>query len=454
MKVCKFGGTSLADARQLCKVVDIVLSDNDRRIIVVSAPGKRSKTDTKVTDMLIACAENRLAGGDAAAEISAVVERYAAICRELGVAENVSRDVEANIKAVVAGDISKRERYLDAVKAAGEDNSARVVAAELVRRGVKARYLNPKDAGMLLTDEFGNAQLLPESYAKLATIRDYDGLTVFPGFFGYTRVGAVATFPRGGSDITGAILAAAVKADVYENFTDVDSVFCVDPSIVPNPAAISELTYHEMRELSYAGFSVLHEEAILPTAHAGIAICIKNTNNPDAPGTMIVPRHSRQQSRVVGVASDVGFCTIYVDKYLMNREVGFGRRLLEILEKEGLSFEHIPSGIDNISVILREKAFGPEAEKRVIADIRNVLGADDVEVEHGLALVMVVGEGMRFTVGVAARATQAFANAGVNIEMINQGSSEISIMFGVKANDRRKAVAALYNEFFGENAGA
>jgi aspartate kinase len=448
MKVCKFGGTSLADASQVRKVADIVLSDPDRRVVVVSAPGKRETGDTKVTDMLIACAEARLAGQDPAGPMALVAARFSSLCAELGLASAVATDIAAHLRAVVESDASHKGRYMDAVKAAGEDNSARLVAAEFVRRGVQARYLNPGDAGLLLTEEFGNAQLLAESYVRLSEIGKYPGITIFPGFFGYTRSGHVATFPRGGSDITGAILAAALKADLYENFTDVDSVFAVDPRLVPGAAAIPELTYREMRELSYAGFSVLHEEAILPTARAGVAICIKNTNNPSAAGTMIVPRHHSSGSRVVGIASDDGFCSIYLEKYLMNREVGFGRKLLEILEKEGIPFEHMPSGIDNVSVIVREKWFSPEVEKRVLERIRKDLGVNDAEVERGLAIVMIVGEGMRFTVGMAARAAAALSEAGVNIEMINQGSSEISMMFGVKAVSRKQAVVSLYRAFF------
>ncbi|MGQ9663609.1 MAG: ACT domain-containing protein, partial [Kiritimatiellia bacterium] len=274
------------------------------------------------------------------------------------------------------------------------------------------------------------------------------GIQVFPGDYGYTREGHVVTFPRGGSDITGAILAAAVGATIYENFTDVDGVFAADPAIVWDAVPIAEMTYREMRELSYSGFSVLHDEAIIPAVRAGIPICIKNTNRPELPGTMIVPEHRHATPRVVGIASSAGFCTVFVGKYLMNREVGFGRRLLQIFEEEGISFEHTPSGIDNMSVIVREQQFGPEVEQRVGEVIRTRMAVDALRVERGLALIMVVGEGMRYQVGIAARATRALADASVNIEMMNQGSSEISMMFGVKAEEREKAVRALYDAFF------
>jgi len=249
----------------------------------------------------------------------------------------------------------------------------------------------------------------------------------------YSPAGEVVTFPRGGSDITGAILAAAVKADVYENFTDVDSVLVTNPDVVPGARPLPELTYREMRELSYAGFGVFHEEALEPVFHAGVPVHIKNTNNPSAPGTQIVFERHYPLGQVAGIAAAAGFCSIYVSKYLMNREVGFGRRLLEIIEDEGLSYEHTPSGIDNISVILREAQFDAATEARVVDRIRRELDVDDVSVERGLALVMIVGECMRHVVGVAARACGVFAKAGVNIEMINQGSSEVSMMFGVTA---------------------
>ena len=453
MKVCKFGGTSLADAGQVTKVCDIVAAEPDRRIVVVSAPGKRHAKDTKVTDLLIACAEKRLAGQATEGALNAVIRRFAEIQEGLNLPVGLTAQIADSIRDRVNGDPSHRARYLDGIKAAGEDNCAKLVAAELDRRGLHARYLSPREAGMLLTDEYGNAQLLPESYENLARLRREEGIIVFPGFFGFTKGGEVVTFPRGGSDITGSILAAAVKADVYENFTDQDFVFAADPRVVPNAAPIAELTYREMRELSYAGFGILHEEAVIPAVQAGVPICIRNTNRPHLPGTRIVLHRIEKPGTVVGVASSTGFCAIYVSKYLMNREIGFGRRLLQILEDETLSYEHMPSGIDDLSVILRESGFDPATEARVLNRIRSELKVDDIEVERGLALIMVVGEGMHYAVGVAAKATRALADAGVNIEMLNQGSSEISMMFGVKAKARDEAVRALYGAFFGETAG-
>lgn len=450
MKVCKFGGSSVASAEQIRKICNIVLADTERRIVVVSAPGKRSKYDVKVTDLLIACAEARLDGRSADEPLAAVIERYKSICDELGVEEKVANNIAANLRTTVLGDTSHAGRYLDAVKAAGEDNCARVVAGELRNLGLDASYVNPGDAGLLLSDDYGNARLLPESGEKLSKLRDSEGVVVFPGFFGYTLDGEVVTFSRGGSDITGSILAAAVDAGVYENFTDVDSVLAADPSIVENAAPVKEITFREMRELSYAGFGVLHDEAVIPAVRAGIPICIKNTNAPELPGTMIVSEHMDVASRVVGIAANDGFCTVYVRKYLMNREVGFGRKLLQIFEEEGISFEHTPSGIDDMSVIIKEKEFSAETEKLITKRIMKELNADNVAVERGQALIMVVGEGMRYKIGFASQATQAFADANANIEMINQGSSEISMMFGVKAEDCDRVILSLHKTFFEE----
>lgn len=449
MKVCKFGGSSVADAETVAHVCDIVLADPDRRIVVVSAPGKRDATDTKVTDMLIACAELALAGAPTEAHVHDITERFRNIQVGLDVPEDIAAIIHADLQARVAQvDKMPAAMFMDLMKAGGEDNSAKVIAAVLRHRGAKARYVNPGEAGLLLTADFGDAQLLPASYEKLASLGEGDDIVVFPGFFGQTPEGDIATFPRGGSDITGSILAAAVKADSYENFTDVDSVFAADPRIVPNAIAITELSFREMRELAYAGFSVVHDEAIIPAVHAGIPIYVKNTHSPENPGTRIVPQHDSSTSRVVGIASSSGFCTISVRKVLMNREIGFGRRLLHILEDEGISYEHTPSGIDDMSIVLKEKNLDSDRESQVLARIRQDLDVDDVSVERGLALLMIVGEGMRYAVGMAATATAALAKAKVNIEMMNQGSSEISMMFGIKAEARERAVRSLYQAFF------
>ena len=448
MKVVKFGGSSLASGEQLEKVYGIVTSDQERKVVVVSAPGKRSPEDIKVTDLLIACAEKRLNDENLSTEFNMLLERYGSIATELNLPVEVMHSIEEDFLRVINGDRSFRDKYIDAVKASGEDNNAKLIAAYFQSMGTKATYVNPKAAGLYVSDEPGNAQVLPESYEQLYKLREMEGIVIFPGFFGFTLDGHIATFSRSGSDITGSILANGVKANVYENFTDVDAVFSVNPTIVNNPKEIKELTYREMRELSYAGFSVFHDEALIPAFRAGIPVNVRNTNNPSAPGTLIVNARDHANGPVTGIASDKGFCSIYISKYLMNRELGFGRKLLQILEDNEISYEHIPSGIDDITVILRENQLDEAKEEKIVNRIYKELHVDKVEVEHGLSLLMIVGEGMRHNVGTTARASLALAEAGVNIEMINQGSSEVSMMFGIKAIHEKRAVQALYNAFF------
>ena len=448
MKVVKFGGTSLATGDQLEKVFEIVVSDPQRKIVVVSAPGKRFSSDTKVTDLLIACGESWLNGARDQYLFDMVIDRYRSIAEDLSITGPVVDRIAADLLMILNGDKTDDGQFMDAVKASGEDNNAKLVAAYFQAKGVDAEYVNPREAGLIVSDEPGNAQVLPESYENLFHLRNRKGIVVFPGFFGYTKEGKVMTFPRSGSDITGSILANAVKAELYENYTDVDAVFSVNPTIVNKPKEISVLTYREMRELSYAGFSVLHDEALIPAFRAGIPVNIKNTNNPSSPGTMIVSEKELTNGPVVGIASDNDFCSIYVSKYLMNREIGFGRKLLQILEDLNLSYEHVPSGIDDLTVILRQNQMDSELEGIIINRIKDELDADEVKIEHNLSLIMIVGEGMRSNVGTVARASKALANANINIEMVNQGSSEVSMMFGVKELYEKRAVAALYNEFF------
>ena len=451
LKVSKFGGSSLASGEQVRRVCDIITADPERRLIVVSAPGKRHSQDIKVTDLLIAAASERLMGKIGASECAEAIERYRNIASELELPDEVVEPIAKDLTQRLENSITDKDLYMDMMKAGGEDNCARLIAQALQARGVEAHYVNPKDAGLLLSDEPGNAQVLPEAYNRLRSLSERPGITIFPGFFGYSKEGNIVTFSRGGSDITGAILASTVRAEVYENFTDVDSVFAANPSIVSNPAPILELTYSEMRELSYAGFSVFHDEALEPVYRAMVPVHIRNTNNPKATGTLIVPHRTSREIPVVGIAAMSNVCCIYLSKYLMNRQVGFGRRLLQILEGENISFEHIPSGIDNMSVILREENMPVEKEKRVVEKIRQTLAPEDIFVERDLSLIMVVGEGMRHTVGIASRATGALARAATNIEMINQGSNEVSMMFGVKSTDMDIAVQALYKEFFNDN---
>ncbi|MGG0670156.1 aspartate kinase [Sporosarcina koreensis] len=448
MKVCKFGGTSVATADQIRKVVDIVTSDSDRKIVVVSAPGKRFSDDIKVTDLLIRLGERALANEDTESDLLEVVDRYRSIAESLGLDSDIIEKIEHDLRDRISRDKEDTLLFMDTMKAAGEDNNAKLIAAYFQFIGVEAKYVCPRDGGLLVNDRPDRVRALPEGDERLAALRDEPGIIVFPGFFGYTEDGTLRTFNRGGSDITGSIIAAAVKADLYENFTDVDSVFAANPTVIENPVAIEKMTYREMRELAYAGFSVFHDEALIPAFRKSIPVSIKNTNNPDAPGTLIVKERDYNEQQVIGIAADSGFTAIYVDKYLMNLEIGFGRRLLQIFEEEGISYEHTPSGIDNLSIIIRSRFMTDEMEKRIVERIHKELEPDAVIVEHDYSMIVLVGEGMQYTTGLAARAATAIARSGSNIEMINQGSSEVSLVFGVKVQDETKSLKELYKEFF------
>ena len=449
MKVCKFGGTSVASAEQIKKVVDIVQSDESRKIIVVSAPGKRFSDDEKVTDLLIQLAETALQNKNIESPLDAVLTRYRSIANDLGLDHTVIEIIENDLRDRLQTSLEDQTLFTDTIKAAGEDNNAKLIAAYFNHIGIKAHYACPRESGLLVNERPARVQALPEGYSQLEKLKEKDGIIVFPGFFGYTKSGTLRTFNRGGSDITGSLVAAAVRAELYENFTDVDSVFAANPNVVEQPIAIDQMTYREMRELSYAGFSVFHDEALMPAFLRSVPVCIKNTNNPEAPGTMIVQDRDHSTRPVIGIAADSGFTTLFVEKYLMNQEVGFGRRLLEILEDEGISFEHTPSGIDNMSVIIRNRFLTDENKKKVIERIKQELCADDVHFrETEYSMIVLVGEGMRHTKGLAARAALAIARTDSNIEMINQGSSEVSLVFGVQKKDEDKILKGLYKEFF------
>jgi aspartate kinase len=448
MNVIKFGGSSLASGEQLKKVLQIVKDDPKRKIVVVSAPGKRSSQDAKVTDLLIKLGTTALSGQDVQEKLEKVLCRYRRISEELELESVVIDEIKTNLLLLTAGDKTFPDYYLDAFKASGEDNNAKLITAYFNKEGVPARYVNPKEAGLYVTDEPGNAQILTESYTNLYDLRKTREVIIFPGFFGYTKKGKICTFSRGGSDITGAVLANAVHASLYENFTDVDAICVANPSIIMNPCGIKELTYREMRELSYAGFSVLHDEALYPAFKQGIPVQIKNTNNPKALGTSILKKRQSDEQSVVGIASSTGFCSIYIEKYLMNREIGFGRRVLEILEDQKVSYEHMPSGIDDLTIIIRDNQLSKEGEVLLLNRLKNELSADSVVIERDLALIMIVGEGMCRKIGTMAKVATAFAENQINIDMVNQGASEVSVMYGISADKEELAIKALYHAFF------
>jgi aspartate kinase len=448
MKVVKFGGSSLASAGQLEKVFNIVQSDSERRFVVVSAPGKRNAEDTKVTDALIKYYREYVDGKDVTASQEWIINRYQAMVDELGFSANSMKKIAENIISLATLPINDNEFLYDTFLSAGEDNNAKLIAEYFTFRGLPARYVHPKKAGIIVSSEPGNARILPSSYDKIEELQNAEEVLIIPGFFGVTVDNQICTFSRGGSDITGSIVAAGVKADLYENFTDVDGIFAAHPGIIKHPHSIKELTYREMRELAYAGFSVLHDEALLPAYRGRIPLVIKNTNNPSHPGTRIVLDHTDQTLPVVGIAADDGFVSINISKYLMNREVGFGRKVLQILEDLNIRFEHMPTGIDDLSIVLRNRELTPIKEAEILRQLKTKMEVDKAEIEHGLSIIMIVGENMKSHVGVTATATSALSDQNVNLAMISQGASEVSVMFVVKTEEKEKALQALYAAFF------
>lgn len=448
MKVIKFGGSSLASSQQLNKVLAIVQSDSERRFVVVSAPGKRNDDDTKVTDALIDYYNAYTTGKEVHSHQEWIINRYKDIISELNLPLGILEDISDAIKSLATLPIKENPFLYDTFLAAGEDNNAKLIAHFFNHNGLKARYIHPKQAGLIVSSEPGNARILPSSYDKIENLRDSKEILIIPGFFGVTRDDQICTFSRGGSDITGSIIAAGVKADLYENFTDVNGIFAAHPGVIHKPHSIPELTYKEMRELAYAGFSVLHDEALIPAYRGKIPLVIKNTNNPDHPGTKIVLKHQVDDIPVVGIAGDNDFVSIDMSKYLMNREVGFGRKVLQILEDLNIRFEHMPTGIDDLSIVLRARELTPIKEQEIIAQLTRKLEVDHVEIQRDLSIIMIVGENMKSHVGVTATATKALSDEHINLAMISQGASEVSVMFVIKTIDEKQAITALYNAFF------
>lgn len=448
--VCKFGGSSLASAEQIRKVRDIIHKDPHRRFIVVSAPGKQYPEQSKITDLLISVASAVSHDYEGTKIIDEIAERYGTISKSL--------ELETDYAEIVRDDIKKRiETYrhdfvalTDALKAAGEDNNAKMIAEYLRNSGLPATYVSPAEAGFYLSSTKGVVKPLPETYENLRqTLLGRSDIVVFPGFFGINKEdNSVLTFSRGGSDITGSILAAALNADVYENWTDVDAVYSVHPGLVRDPHPIFEMTYDEMRELAYTGFTVLHEAALEPVRRNNIPLQIKNTNNPSAPGTLIVGKRTDYDGIMTGISGKKGFCILHIEKYLMNSEVGFALEVMKILADYNIPFEHMPSGIDSLSIVLREEVFTPDKERLVVTRVLRELEVDACYVTHGLALVMAVGAAMKSAVGVLGRAVNALSRAGINIELVVQGPSEISILFGIKDTMCNYAVRELYKSFF------
>ncbi|MBN1576197.1 MAG: aspartate kinase [Chitinispirillaceae bacterium] len=448
--VCKFGGSSVASSEKLQHIVHIIQENPRRRCIVLSAPGKAPGCPVKITDLLIDTVNKVLNNEKFDVILNRIKQRFHAIYRQLNLSSDQIDSILKDLDDRFNFSKDHPGRFRDLIVSAGEDLNCRLFALYLISVGINARYINPRDAGMAVTPVFGDAQPLPACAIQMACLKEAcaETIVIFPGFFGYTAEGDIATFSRGGSDLTGSLLAEALDAAEYENWTDVDGIFSAHPAMVDAPLQIPALTYKEMRELSYMGFNVLHEEAVKPVMRKKIPIRLRNTNNLTNEGTLIVSERLPSERDVIGVASSSGYCSFTLQKFLMNREKGFGRRLLAIFEDLGLSYEHCPSGVDNISVILNQDQLKSEIVNTIIRTIEEQLQPDEIKSEFGIALVSVVGEGLVHKIGFLAKATSALAKARVNIKMVNQGSSEMSIIFGIDATDEKKAVQALYRDFF------
>lgn len=432
-KVVKFGGSSLASAEQFIKVGKIIKADKSRVYVVPSAPGKRNSADTKVTDMLYGTYALAVNDEDFSKELAFIKARYQEIIN--GLKLNLSLDKQFEEIAVnfkkKAGEnyAASRGEYLNGIIMANYLGYEFIDAAEVIFFDEEGEFLAEK------TNE-----VLGERLSKVEK-------AVVPGFYGALPDGTVKTFSRGGSDVTGSIVARAAKVDVYENWTDVSGFLVTDPRVIDNPQPIDTITYRELRELSYMGASVLHEDAIFPVRKEGIPINIKNTNAPEDSGTWIVENTCQKPKFVItGIAGKKGFCSVSIDKDMMNAEVGFCRKVLQVFEDNDISIEHMPSGIDTMTVFVHQDEF-EEKEQKVLAGIHKSVKPDTVDLESDLALIAVVGRGMKATRGTAGRIFSALAHANVNVKMIDQGSSELNIIIGVKNEDFETATKAIYDIF-------
>lgn len=450
MKVAKFGGSSLSNAAQIQKVSAIVKNDKDIKTIIVSAPGKRHDEDIKVTDMLISLWQSKVSNIGTEDILSDILKRYASIIEDLSIDHSLIDDFESILRNFLET-IHDQALLLDALKSRGEDFNARLISNYLNTLGIHAKYVSPKEAGITVTDTPANARLIPESYDEINKLKDYtEDVLVIPGFYGIAENGNIVTFARGGSDITGAIIARGIKADIYENYTDESHIYAAHPGIIDDPYKIEEITYREMRELAYAGFGIFHDEALEPLYQEKIPVMIRNTNAPHIEGTKIVPERTLDPNvPVIGFSCDEGFTSISLHKYLLNKEIGFTRRILQILEDYRISYEHMPSGIDDISIIMRSSQFdNNDSLDKIIEEINTQLQPEWIEVEEDLSLLFIVGLGMARQVGTVSRVTGALAEEKVNIRMMNQGSTEYSMMFAIKTEDHVPAIKALFKQFF------
>ena len=436
LKVAKFGGSSMADAGQYQKVRDILFSDPARRVVIVSAAGKRDKNDHKITDLLYLCHAHIQYGVDCTPVYDMIASRYLQIRDELGIQLDLEKEfadlkVRLNAKAVTQDELASRGEYF----------SAKLMAAYLGFQFI--------DAADWIKFDFDGSVNQPASYKALRDLLLPGKGAVIPGFYGVMPDGHIRTFSRGGSDITGALAAAALDADVYENWTDVSGILMADPRIVDNPQTIPEVTYDELRELSYSGAQVLHEGTIFPVREKNIPLNIRNTNAPQDAGTMIKEKFDTDcdpDRFITGITGKKDFTIISMSKRGMSNQVGVLRRVLSVLERHKISVDYVPNGIDNVSVVLPTESLGNKLYT-ILREIKKEAEPDTLDVHDRIAVVAAVGRKMAFRPGISGKIFAAMGKAGINIRMINQGPDELNIIFGVDNRDFAQAIRVLYNSF-------
>lgn len=436
LTVCKFGGSSLADGNNISRVAEIVKSDPARRYVVVSAPGKRYSDDIKVTDLLYTCYKESVKTGSCAETFAKIRKRFCSIVEELSLCLDINAILDETEKEI------ERRKSADFTASRGEYLNARIVAAKMGWPFVDAEDIIFFDAN----GAFDEKKSYPRIAEKLSALKN----AIIPGFYGTDVNGSVKTFSRGGSDISGAIVARGVNADLYENWTDVSGFLACDPRIVEKPQKIENISFKELRELSYMGANVLHADSIFPVRKGDIPIKIKNTFRPQDAGTLILPskKYVKGTNLVTGIAGKKDFTVIYLEKSMMNAEVGFARKVLSVLEEKGICFEHMPSGVDTLSLVIESRYLSNGILEELLCEIKDAVHPDYIHVLENIALVATVGHGMASSVGTSARLFGALSEAGINVRMIDQGSSELNIIVGINNEDYERCIRAIYNEFF------
>ncbi|MBN1898408.1 MAG: aspartate kinase [Spirochaetes bacterium] len=444
IKVCKFSGAIFSQAENIEQLKEIIVADKKRRIIIVAAPGK-TDSEENITDLLISCAQEYVKNRRLPEELIHRIEnRFLSLYKPFNLEPGLLQTCFQDLRKRINNFKRNKLQYIDNIKSSGEEYNARLIAEYLKKARVPCRYVDPKEAGLFVTEDFGNALVLESSYDRLKNLQNSKEIVIFPGFYGYTKRKHIATFKRGGNDMTAAILANAVDALLYENFIDYAGLYAIDRDLVSKHDLIDRITYQELRELTYAGFRTFHEELLYPVLIKGIPMHLIDFYHVDQSGTLIVKERKTKEDEIVGIAHRKGFCTIHIEKYMMNYEKGFGRRLLEIIERHHLSYEHSPSGIDSISIILKQEELPLDKIRKICMEIYKIMKADNVYFNYKRALVSVVGRGVR-NIRLLSRMFQGLARGNINVEMIIKGGSELSMILCVEEEFVERCVRVLYD---------